>query len=345
MIPSIAAATTRSRFRPLLPVSGGSGLAAPLRVQVILQGQDQQEQSNGGLPQNANHMSIGWKSVAGATSYNIYRSVDKGTYSFYANVTATTAASNYSTYVTNSSTYDYVNDIDCAYQDTSATNCVGSYGVQVTNGTLRSPGSGGVWHQPDANGTWFMPNVGYTYKVSAVNASGEGTISPDCIAVFFANGKEIHNHQNGWFNGNLVIADTTCPATSPLGYTTNVKWTTDSTYTYVNPFTGSSAVDGNFSVKGFNYIIMNIYSAQTGGQFTIGPELLGDTTILTTNPNITSFGTLTANAWSTVKIPLSSLLIDQIGGTNAPQYDWYKVTIDSHTSGQTYWLEWYWSVT
>jgi hypothetical protein len=322
-----------------------SALGAPTKVQLVLQGQDKQEQSNGALPQNADHLSIAWKSVAGATSYNIYRSVDQGAYTLYTTVTPAAAASAYSSYVTNSGTYDYVDDVDCAFQDTAATNCVGSYGAQISNGQLRSPGVAGVYHAPDANGFYFMPNVGYTYKVTAVNAAGESALSADSFAAFIVGGKRIMNHPNGYFNGTINYQDTGCPVASPLGHTTNAKWTTSSTNSYVNPYAGGGAVDGNFSTKGFNFLVLNIYPAQAGSAFTMAPEIAGDTVLRTaTSMSATPYGTLVANQWNTLKIPLADLMLDQIGGKNAVQHAFYKVTYDTHVANEAYWIEWYFSV-
>lgn len=344
MNPSFIAGTTSRVLRP--PNIAASLLAAPTKVQLVVQGQPKQEQSNGALPNNPNELSMAWKSVAGATSYNIYRSANQGAYTLYTNVSAATAATAYSSYVTNSSPYDYVADVDCAYQDTVATNCVGSYGVQITNGTLRSPGVAGVYHPPDASGFYFTPNVGYTYKVSAVNGAGEGTLSIDSIASFIVSGLKIMNHPNGYFNGNIDYLNTGCPATSPLGYTTNAKWTTSNTNSYINPYAGGGAVDGNFSTKGFNYFILNIYPAQSGSSFTMAPEIAGDTVLLTaTSISSTPYGTLVANQWNTLKVPLSDLMIDQIGGQGAVQHAFYKVTFDSHVANEAYWIEWYFSVT
>ena len=319
---------------------GSSGVqstatAAPTRVQIVVQGQDKQEQSNGALPQSANHLTLAWQSVSGATSYNIYRSVDDGAYTRYASVSASAATSAYRRYVSSSGGYDHQTDVDSAYQDTAATNNVGSCGYYIGNGVAKAP---------NASGVYFMPNVGYTYKVSAVGANGEGALSTDSMAIFFANGLEIMNHQNGWFNGNLSIKDTGATGPSPLGYTTNAKWTTTSTSTYINPFTGGGAVDGNFSVKGFKYLVLNVQAAQAGSSFTIEPEIAGDQTLLKTNLSSSAYGTLVANQWVQLKIPLSDLMVDQLGGTNAQQYAFYKITMDSHRAGETYWLEWYFSV-
>jgi len=325
-------------------VSTATPPATPTKVQIVLQGQDKQEQSNGALPQNANHLTIAWHSVSGATSYRIYRSVDQGSYTLYAQVSASSATSAYSSYVSNSGGYDYQTDVDSAYQDTAATNCVGSYGAYISNGQLRSPGVGGVYHAPDGNGTYFMPNVGYTYKVSAVGAGGESAQSSDSIAIFFANGAKVTNHPNGYFNGSIGYKDTGATGASPLGYTTNAKWTTSSTNSYINPYAGGGAVDGNLSVKGFNYLVLNVQAAQDGSSFTMMPEIAGDTPLLPSALSSTNYGTLVKNQWVQLKIPLADLMIDRVGGLNARQYAFYKVTMDSHKANETYWIEWYFSV-
>jgi hypothetical protein len=345
----LAACGGGSSSNPEPTTGGGNGggvsaLAAPSHVQIVVQGQDKQGLSNGAFPKDPHHLTIAWQSVSGATSYNIYRSVDQGPYTFHASVSEAAAKSAYSSYVANSGQFEHRTDVNSAFQDTAATNAVGSYGAYISNGQLWPPGVDGVYHAPDAKGTYFMPNVGYTYKVSAVGAGGEGAKSSDSMAIFFAGGGKVMNHPNGLFNGELVYQDTGAVGPSPLGYTTHAKWTT-SIGSYINPYAGGGAVDGNLSVKGFNYLVLNVQAAQSGSSFTLSPEIAGDRPLLKW-PGLQSsaYGTLVKDQWVTLKIPLSDLMVDQVGGTNAPQFAFYKVTLDSHRLHETYWLEWYFSV-
>ncbi|MFT3905543.1 MAG: hypothetical protein QM718_04475 [Steroidobacteraceae bacterium] len=300
-------------------------LSAPSNVQIVLQGQDAQEQSNSAVPTQPNHLTIAWKSVTGATSYKIYRSVNQGSYALYATVSASAATTAYSSYVSKSGNYDYQTNVDSAYQDTAATNSVG------------------YPKTADSAGTYFPNNVGYTYKVSAVDADGEGTLSTDSIAIYFAGGLQITNESQ--FDGVVDFADTTASVASPLGYTTNAKWSVSSGHTITGIYSGHGAVDQNFCLKGFNYLILSVMAGQSGSSFRIGTELSGDQALLTADLSSTSYNTLVANQWVTFKIPLSDLMIDQVGGTDAPQYAFYKYILSTPSSAtQTFWLESYFSV-
>jgi hypothetical protein len=74
------------------------------------------------------------------------------------------------------------------------------------------------------------------------------------------------------------------------------------------------------------------------------PEIAGDTPLLKSALSSTTYGTLIKNQWVKLKIPLSDLMTDQLGGLNAQQYAFYKVTLDSHKANEAYWVEWYFSV-
>jgi hypothetical protein len=155
-------------------------------------------------------VTIGWSSVAGAASYNVYRSVNQGPYSKYATVTAKTASAAYGDYVAKSGMCDvggsnipcpYQTSVDSAYQDTAATNAVAS----------------AVGPRPV-----YWPNTGYTYKVSAVVDGEEGALSTDSILVFFANGLRIGCEDV--FDPGTMAWSEAAPATSPMGYSTAARW-------------------------------------------------------------------------------------------------------------------------
>ncbi len=304
--------------------------SAPTQVQILLQGQDAQgEDQNDTLPpENANHITIGWLSVPGASSYNIYRSVSKGGYGStpYASVAASSAASAYSSYVSNSGSYPYVTTVNSAWQDTAAMNAVGY-----------PKGSGPVY---------FGNAVGYTYKVSAVVGGVEGPPSTDSILVLFANGTRVMGQDI--FNGSITW-NTTGPGTpSPLGFNNASLWNVSPALILINPYVGVGGYEYNLTVAGFNYMVVNMYTASSGGPFTfrLGPELSGDQALLSGAGYFTPEPTLTAGTWQTIKIPLSQYLIDQLGGTNALQSSYYKTTIvcDQNSASPEIYLEWYFSV-
>lgn len=116
---------------------GGAGLpSSPTNVQLIVQGQNGASTNSGtSTPAQPNHCTIGWQSVASATSYNVYRSVNGSSFSLYTNVTASTAATNYSTYVTNQGSFATLTNINCAYQDTVATGCANGTKGNALNAT------------------------------------------------------------------------------------------------------------------------------------------------------------------------------------------------------------------
>lgn len=110
--------------------------ASPTNVQLIVQGQIGANFNSGtSTPAQPNYCSIGWQSVSGATSYNVYRRVNGGAFSLYASVSASAAATNYSTYVTDQGAFATLTNINCAYQDTSATGCANGTKGNALNAT------------------------------------------------------------------------------------------------------------------------------------------------------------------------------------------------------------------
>lgn len=73
-----------------------------------------------------NQNMIGWKSVANANSYNIYRANNGGSYSLYANITASASATQYSSYVTGQGSFQVAPGIDSVYLDTASTAIIGT---------------------------------------------------------------------------------------------------------------------------------------------------------------------------------------------------------------------------
>jgi hypothetical protein len=74
--------------------------------------------------QNTSLNEIGWKGISGATNYAIYRSTNGGTPTLLTTISASTAQSNYSGYVSGQSGNPYLTNINSAYTDNSATNVV-----------------------------------------------------------------------------------------------------------------------------------------------------------------------------------------------------------------------------
>lgn len=327
---------------------GGSGPPAPLFVQLLLQGQTQQQNSifngsaNSGVtpstgdngPSAASSQTLGWIHSAGASSYNIYRSDNPGT--VYAAVSDSTAAANYSAYASASITggWPYQTGNDRAWTDSAATNCVG---------------------YPRGSGPDFYAGNAYTYTVSAVSSGGaEGTRSAPNIAILFAGG--INMHILNVFNGTLAFADGTS-GTSPLGFTTNALWTCASSSDLINPYTGNSCTEWAFNAKGYNYLYLSVYAHQAGSSFQIIPELQGDMQMglgagfLTVQS--TTYATLVNGAWVTCKIPIADIYTaaNSAAAPNGPctglQHSIYKNTIqvNSGAAGNKFGLEYYLGVT
>jgi hypothetical protein len=142
-------ATLSTPSSAAVTIEGDSGTTAPrgsvpTNLQVIRQGQNLNTATNNGSSCTVqgkgdtsvfepNYDYIGWHSVPGATSYNIYRATNGGTLSLYDTLTASAATTNYSTYVTGltnvGNTYYAAPGIDSAYFDTKATAVIGNDGA------------------------------------------------------------------------------------------------------------------------------------------------------------------------------------------------------------------------
>lgn len=305
----------------------GGGGASPTQVQLLITAL-QFASTNFTLPAQASWQLLGWESVAGASSYNIYRQEYNSdysiasAYSFLINVSASAAATAYSSYVSSNTGggFGAVSAVDSAYQDQTA-----SVVVNLTKG---------------AGPTYYNCN-GYSYKVSAIVGGVESAQSTDSYIPFFADGVQVMCF--GVFNGNITSwADTTAPFSSPLGFTKNVLWTAVNPGDLINPFSGIGCYGQQLGIVGMNYMVVNALVDTAGTNFVLGPELRGDYSLLTSNPNSTAYGTLTPSHWVSLKVPISSFYIDQAGGTNAIQDAFYKVTLVAN-QGSKIWLEWYFS--
>ncbi len=313
--------------------------SVPENVQIILEGQDKQGDSTFNVTQ-PNHLTIGWLSVAGATSYNIYRSVNQGGYGStpYATVSASTATAAYSSYVRNSTNgnsspsypngvYNHQTNIDSAYQDTAATNATQSSNEGPVNGI-------------------YYPNTGYTYKVSAIVNGVESALSSDSIFIFFANGLRIGCEDVFGGSMNWTVANP-AGSVSPLGFSNSTLWTSGGgSLQYANPYAGAGASFHLLSVAGFNYLHFNVYPMQSGSTIGYGTEINGDIQMYPGNLSLP--GPLIANQWNAIKLPLSTVMLFTATGSAATGYQqtaYYKDTwtTDSNTPQQFY-LEIYFSV-
>jgi hypothetical protein len=386
--------------------SGGSsgGPSSVKNVYVILQGE-----TAGGLAQmggppptstklSPNFNELGWTCVSNASSYNIYRATNGGSYSLYASTTASQAAGAYSTYVSNQGSNPVMPLVSCAYADTAATNVVtatkfgtlkvtgnttagsnvitvssvatgtvtvgqGIGGPGIPQGTTISAfGSGGTTGTGNAGtyqlsqsatstnsaatyGTLFFPNNGYTYYVTAVANGVESSASAYAQIPFIVNGEKIMS--SGVFNG-IVTWDSAAPAQTPLGFSDALYWQGSPANSIINPFSGSSSASQNLGIAGYNYLILSFYTTASGQSMKIVPEIAGDQALYNNAINLSNFGpsSLTANAWTTYKIPLSQIYEDMADGTNVLQTAFYKITIQYNygSASQSFYVEGYFSV-
>lgn len=336
--------------------SGGGGGSSPTFVQLILQGGAKPGDNQGlggdghgpGTVSQPNRQLVGWKSVASATSYNIYRSVTtvagtNGLYTLYDSVSSTTSGANYTTYVascTNAnggSPFDPAPGIDSVYTDTAATTC-------VSPTDAKGPSSG----------IYYGPVTGYNYKITAIVGGVESVQSVDDIAIFMGNGKWIHCF--GIFNNPPVVTkNSAAPAVSPLGFN-NATFLTlghfPATQAFVNPFTGGACVWGNMNVTGYNFYNFNVYpTAWVNGDMQQSTEIDGDLFIYNT---ITPTMNVTLNQWNPFKFSLSSLLNSTNGSgstmnaaaNGVPQTSYYKTTWNNGAStnqNMVFWVESYFS--
>ena len=347
--------------------SGGSG-SAPTNVQLILQGGNTQGENEGGHTPSSytqpNHQSIGWGSVSGATQYNIYRSITttpgtNGSFSSYANVSASTAASNYSTYVSNA-TWDSSNasnmpsgfkyiapGINCAWQDTAATG--------VVNPTVG----------PNGSNVYYGPLTGYAYYVTAVVGGVESAASNISYCALWTNGVPVF--MEGTFQSDTYYQFQVSVPTTPLGFSQAVEMelSNQGGINYINAFSGACCPQWNLNVSSFNYMNVNIYPTSTVPATTLGFYQEVDSDLNIQGSQLYYFGSApciptglpVANQWNAYKWPLygsSGLMNPSIGGGSLPtsypnQPSFYKTNWSNWNGGGamsiTMYAEFYLSVT
>lgn len=184
-------------------VSGGGGPAAPTHTQVILQGTTAPNnaamfictsatpQCPGyaaaftlyfGSGQTTNLDEVGWKSVASATNYQIFRSTNGGAFTSIATITAATASSNYTSYVSNQGSNPVVGNIDSAYTDNTATNVVSGSQYPPVNLTGSVTSGSNVFTVTNVNNNVFNATPGAV--IAGQGISGPGIPSSTIINAF-----------------------------------------------------------------------------------------------------------------------------------------------------------------
>ena len=339
-----------------------------------------------GNNQSPNLNEIGWKGTSGASNYAIYRSVNGGPATLLTTISAATASSNYTGYVSNQTGYGYLTNIDSAYTDNSATNVVsdmeyppvnvtgsvtyggnvlavgavnnnassGARGV-ITAGqgisgpgipagtTIAAFGSGGTTGTGGAGtyqlsqsatasessqtyGTQYFPNTSYVYYVEAeVNGVWSG---PSAYATlpYVVDGQYI---LSGGVFGGPALPGAAAPATTPLGNSHALEWTASAASSVIGIYAGNSAADQALNIGGYSYLNIALYTSTPGINFTLQSEVPGDNVIMSMTPlSNFGFGDLTANTWTTYKIPVSDIYIDkQWSGSGIQQNSLYKVIL------------------
>ena len=306
----LAGALTLTGLVPTVTNSGAAG-SVPTNVMIILQGQSAQwtyQDGHSSPSTKEAKQSVGWTSVAGASSYNIYRSVTtvpgvNGAYTLYDSVSAATAASNYSTYVSNT-TYNsgtsgiipssggqgggavlaIAPGINCVYNDTAATG--------VTNNVVGPTG-----------GYYFGPMVGYNYVITAVVSSVESAQSAQAILPYLVNGLPIFCDGGFQSAGIFTFYSANPGGVSPLGFANSVYVALNNTYCL--PTAGGSGPQWNINVTSFNYVNFNFWiTSANWASNTLGWHSEIDSDVVMVNPSTITIPTAyTAGRWNSLKIP------------------------------------------
>lgn len=218
--------------------------------------------------------------------------------------------------VNGSSFIFYDSTASTSYIDLAATLCV--------NGTA---GAG-----PD----FYVPNT-YQYKVSAT-ALGftEGPQSATQSCIYYANG--VQEHTGGDFNNGCTSVYNSTSGSPQGGHTQCLQNTTTSAFGEWLPWAGNLATQWNLALGAYNFFQLDVNMGQSGGLQFI-PIRVGDVAIQAQAGGqlilqSTTYATLIAGTWVTIKIPLSDLMTDWTSGSGVQQHTFYKVGIQS-TSGST----------
>lgn len=262
-------------------------LAPPADLWVELQGKTSigGDDGSAGVPLSANSMTIGWSAVAGATSYDIWRSVNGGTESFYANVAAPTTT----------------------FTDSAASGCV--------NGTAGPVG--GVYYPANtyryrvlarnANGAGSLTPTGQKYYVYNASKGGSNTVGGF----------------KWWGDFTGSVTTTNYAASSPQE--TGLSWGNHPTggSAYILPVCGGIYTHWNMwigSIGTTGALYMDIYRTDVTTSFGLHGEIIGDLVIQPTgtlhpnqpgNLDVQAYivnGPVAANTWQTHRIPISAFM-------------------------------------
>jgi hypothetical protein len=245
---------------------------------------------------------IGWNAVTGATTYEIQRETNRsGT--FTSLVTGLTSLS---------------------YTDTTATNSV--------SGTM---GSGPV----------FWSSNTYRYQVRARNSAGAGAWSTTQSALLYANGA-MYMQQGDFDSG--VTSNYTYGAGSPPGGGQCLQNTTTGAFGVWNPYVGINCTQWALWVGAFDYLQFDINPQFASPNFQVHCLIRnsngvggGDSDLLTSGGsnltlNLSTWITLVANTWQTVRILIADIMTAGIlvsGSVTAQalQEMFYKIDIQDAT--------------
>jgi Chitobiase/beta-hexosaminidase C-terminal domain len=190
-------------------------------------------------------------------------------------------------------------------------------------------------------GTVYFQNNSYNYQVTSVVGGVESAPSATNIIILNANGWQIMNAGN--FGVTNINYNTSAPSTTPLGYSKCAVWQFDATSgdNAIGLYTGHSGVNQNISIGGMQYLVYSIYPSVSGrNSLTLGTEIGGDQVLYgTIDP--TTYGTLTANTWTTWKFPVGDVLTDGGDGNNVLQVSLYKQVFSQGPNNQPYYFESY----
>lgn len=237
---------------------------------------------------------------------------------------------------------------------------IGTFIVSQTSGTTGGTGVYVISQPALANFTGTVGevawgNTGYTYYVTAVTGGVESGASAYAYLPFITNGGLVLC--NGTFDSCMGTLQT-APTTTPLGYSQAACWfpiqpTSGGHCTnypsYLNAFSGNSAVNYNLNTTGYNWINWSVCPSTPGLSPAGGnAEICGDAPLL--NPNgaaMAAYGpsSWTQNQWNTYKMPIAMFNTDAV--TGVPQTAMYKITWGvggSIAANTIIYIEYYFSV-
>lgn len=296
---------------------------APTNLYMTLQGQTSPNSTTAPpAPQSPNSLTIVWDISAGASSYNVYRSVNGGGFTLYA-----------------------TNVLSNIFTDSAATNCVGS-----------TPGSNGP--PPVLN---YSANT-YQYKVTAIVGGVETAQSGTQSFVLYRNGAGPSVSGGGGWGGDFSFPNPGINVfvnyNDTVGDTNGcVSFTFNSAFAGFQPYVGNNANTWNLWSKAFNFLNFDLKPTIVGQTWNINTLRVGDVPIFNnvggqTSIDVTTFGPAPVNGtWGTYKAPLTTILHDfgsNGAGPAVDQYAVYKFAIQDSTgnaSGQWYMRNVYYSPT